>query len=136
MSRVTRDTDFGAGTGSTACFHCGLPIPSGVELSFQLEGVSQRVCCHGCKAVAEAIVAGGYEDFYRHRTASSRKPGDLVPEVLRELDEYRILAFGALLVVMMIVRPEGLWPSTRRKLELYEHVDHAAEGAAGPVTGD
>jgi branched-chain amino acid transport system permease protein len=59
-----------------------------------------------------------------------------LPEVLRELDEYRILAFGALLVVMMIVRPEGLWPSTRRKLELYEHMEHAGEGAAGPVTGD
>jgi branched-chain amino acid transport system permease protein len=59
-----------------------------------------------------------------------------LPEVLRELDEYRILAFGALLVVMMIVRPEGLWPSSRRKLELFEHIEQAAEGAAGPVTGD
>ena len=36
-----------------------------------------------------------------------------VPELLRELADYRLLAFGALLVVMMIVRPEGLWPVSR-----------------------
>ncbi|MCC6905540.1 MAG: ABC transporter ATP-binding protein [Anaerolineae bacterium] len=42
-----------------------------------------------------------------------------LPEILRELDSYRILAFGALLVVMMIARPEGLWPSDRSRLELH-----------------
>ena len=31
-----------------------------------------------------------------------------LPEVLRQLNDYRILAFGALLVVMMIWRPEGI----------------------------
>ncbi len=43
-----------------------------------------------------------------------------LPEVLRELDTYRILAFGGLLVAMMILRPEGLWPSKRRRLEFAE----------------
>jgi hypothetical protein len=28
------------------------------------------------------------------------------------------LVFGALLVVMMIIRPEGLWPARRPKLEV------------------
>jgi branched-chain amino acid transport system permease protein len=42
-----------------------------------------------------------------------------LPEILRELDEYRMLIFGMLLVVMMIVRPEGLWPSQRRRMELH-----------------
>jgi branched-chain amino acid transport system permease protein len=41
-----------------------------------------------------------------------------LPEVLRPLQDYRLLAFGALLVVMMIVRPQGIWPSRRRRLEL------------------
>ena len=41
-----------------------------------------------------------------------------LPEILRQLSDYRMLAFGALLVIMMIVRPEGLWPPARRKLEL------------------
>lgn len=38
-----------------------------------------------------------------------------LPELLRELEDYRLLVFGALLVVMMIVRPEGLWPAARVK---------------------
>lgn len=42
------------------------------------------------------------------------------PEILRELDLYRLLVFGGLLVVMMIWRPEGIWPAPRRKLELHE----------------
>ena len=40
-----------------------------------------------------------------------------LPELLRELEDYRLLVFGALLVVMMIVRPEGLWPAARAKFK-------------------
>ena len=46
-----------------------------------------------------------------------------LPEVLRELENYRVLVFGALLVVMMIIRPEGLIPSSRRKLEVQPDKD-------------
>ena len=45
------------------------------------------------------------------------------PELLREFAEYRYLVYGALLVVMMLVRPEGLWPEARRKLELHESME-------------
>lgn len=48
-----------------------------------------------------------------------------LPEVLRGVDEYRIVTFAALLVVMMIVRPEGILPSARRQLEI--HVREEAE---------
>ena len=41
-----------------------------------------------------------------------------LPEILRELENYRVLAFGALLVVMMIISPAGLIPSSRRKLNV------------------
>lgn len=40
-----------------------------------------------------------------------------LPEVLRGVDEYRIVAFAALLVIMMIVRPAGILPSSRRRFE-------------------
>ena len=40
-----------------------------------------------------------------------------LPEILRELETYRLLVFGALLVFMMLVRPEGLWPASRPNLE-------------------
>ena len=49
-----------------------------------------------------------------------------LPEVLRGVDEYRIIAFAALLVIMMIVRPEGILPSARRRQELEGQI--AAQG--------
>jgi len=43
-----------------------------------------------------------------------------LPELLREFAEYRLMMYGAALVIMMLTRPEGLWPEARRKLELHE----------------
>ncbi len=56
-----------------------------------------------------------------------------LPEILRPLQDYRLLAFGALLMVMMIVRPQGLWPSRRRKLELKPEVPGGAHTPGGLV---
>jgi|WetSurMetagenome_2_1015567.scaffolds.fasta_scaffold33390_2 ABC-type branched-subunit amino acid transport system permease subunit len=39
-----------------------------------------------------------------------------LPELLREFESYRMLAFGALLVAMMIWRPQGFWPAKRPAL--------------------
>jgi ABC-type branched-subunit amino acid transport system permease subunit len=59
-----------------------------------------------------------------------------LPEILRELDDYRMLVFGALLIVTMIVRPEGLWPSQRKRMELHKADDEAAlDTAASSSTG-
>jgi branched-chain amino acid transport system permease protein len=44
-----------------------------------------------------------------------------LPELLREFAEYRLLAYGAILIVMMLAKPEGLWPSEARKRELHVH---------------
>lgn len=43
-----------------------------------------------------------------------------LPELLREFAEYRYLMYGALLIAMMVTRPEGLWPSPIRRRELRE----------------
>ena len=43
-----------------------------------------------------------------------------VPEVFRGLESYRMLAFGAIMTTMMIIKPEGLIPASRRKRELHE----------------
>lgn len=51
-----------------------------------------------------------------------------LPELLREFSEYRLLIYGALLIAMMLLRPEGLWPSPIRRLEL--HADEEMERAA------
>lgn len=52
-----------------------------------------------------------------------------LPELLREFGEYRYLFYGAALVLMMRVRPEGLWPSPTRRREL--HPDDAVPEVAG-----
>jgi branched-chain amino acid transport system permease protein len=43
-----------------------------------------------------------------------------LPELLREFDEYRFLLYGALLIFMMLRRPEGFIPNRRRVQELHE----------------
>jgi branched-chain amino acid transport system permease protein len=42
------------------------------------------------------------------------------PEVFRGLENFRMLAFGAIMTTMMIVKPEGLIPASRRRRELHE----------------
>ena len=42
----------------------------------------------------------------------------LLPEMMREFSEYRMLMFGALMVLMMIWRPQGLLPMQRPVLKL------------------
>jgi branched-chain amino acid transport system permease protein len=45
-----------------------------------------------------------------------------LPEILREFAEYRLLMYGAALVIMMLLRPEGILPEARRRLELHEEI--------------
>ena len=42
------------------------------------------------------------------------------PEVFRGLENFRMLAFGAIMTTMMIFKPEGLIPASRRRRELHE----------------
>jgi branched-chain amino acid transport system permease protein len=42
-----------------------------------------------------------------------------LPELLREFAEHRMLMYGALLIVMMLVRPEGFWPAAALQRELH-----------------
>ncbi len=48
-----------------------------------------------------------------------------LPEILREISNFRMLAFGALLVVMMLMRPEGFLPAKRPKISKPEVPDSA-----------
>jgi branched-chain amino acid transport system permease protein len=56
-----------------------------------------------------------------------------LPEILREFAEYRFLFYGAALVTVMLVRPEGLWPEARRKLELHDEDTLAPPQEPQPV---
>lgn len=72
---------------SQECFHCGLPVPPGSAYRVKIDGADRAMCCPGCQAVAEAIVANGLTDFYRYRTEQTRTT-ELVPQALRELELY------------------------------------------------
>ena len=71
-----------------SCFHCGLPVPRGADYKVKIHGNEQPMCCHGCQAVAQAIVNGGLDSFYDHREGPSRQPEDLIPEQLQKFDLY------------------------------------------------
>ena len=73
---------------SVECFHCGLPVPPHAPYAVVIDGQRQPMCCHGCQAVAEAIVAAGLTDFYQHRTTRSQRAEDLIPDQLRGLELY------------------------------------------------
>ncbi|MBS7660770.1 cadmium-translocating P-type ATPase [Pseudomonas lalucatii] len=63
------------------CFHCGLPVPAGSRFQALILGEPRELCCPGCQAVAEAIVAGGLEHYYKHRSDTAANPQAL-PQVL------------------------------------------------------
>lgn len=50
-----------------------------------------------------------------------------LPEKLRILEDYRLLMFGLVLVLMMRIRPEGLVASKRRQLEFHEEDEDLAD---------
>ncbi len=47
-----------------------------------------------------------------------------LPELLREVSEYRFLFYGVALILMMLAKPEGLWPSKSILRELH-HEDES-----------
>ena len=58
-----------------------------------------------------------------------------LPGLLREFEEYRLLAYGAALVAVMILRPQGVVPNVRRSRELREE-DRDQDKWARDVTAD
>ncbi|MER5320170.1 branched-chain amino acid ABC transporter permease [Streptosporangium roseum] len=40
----------------------------------------------------------------------------ILPEILRDLADYRFFIFGVLLIAVMILRPQGLWPARSKEV--------------------
>ena len=49
------------------CFQCGLPLPAVARDRVEFDGATHAVCCAACAAVAQAVIAVGYGDYYRER---------------------------------------------------------------------
>jgi len=70
------------------CFHCHLPIPENFQATVNIDNIDRPMCCYGCQAVANAIVAAGHEHFYRVRTEPSPTAKALIPDFLNEARVY------------------------------------------------
>jgi len=75
-------------TTPTPCYHCALPVPAGSRFTAVVLGETRELCCPGCQAVAEAIVAGGLESYYSHRSEASANPETLPVQLVDELALY------------------------------------------------
>jgi len=56
-----------------------------------------------------------------------------MPELLREFTEYRFLMYGILLIVVMLVKPEGFLPEPTRKRELHLDEPGMTPAQAAPL---
>jgi Cu2+-exporting ATPase len=65
------------------CYHCGLPTPANSPYHATILGASRPMCCPGCQAVAETIVASGLESYYQHRSEPSANP-EALPQLLAD----------------------------------------------------
>ena len=89
-------------TKPTPCFHCGLPVPAGQRFCSEVLAAPREFCCPGCQAIAQLIVSGGLDGFYRHRTDISVNPHSLV---LQPLDALQL--FDRVDVQQAFVRRQG-----------------------------
>jgi len=63
-------------------------VPAGSLFHVEVLGATREMCCPGCQAVAEAIVAGGLEHYYSHRSENSANPQALPQALPDELALY------------------------------------------------
>ena len=76
------------GNVTPVCYHCGLSVPSDLDLHVRIGNAERAMCCHGCAAVAQAIVDAGLESFYQYRTVPSITGREVVPEFLQRTRVY------------------------------------------------
>ena len=89
--------------------------------------------------IAGAFVIGFIPEYLREIAAGetlTRWLNTLTGGNASNITEYRVLLFGAALVVMMIFRPQGLLPSRRRAAELADAAPEHAMGAAVVAVDD
>ncbi|WP_313517180.1 heavy metal translocating P-type ATPase [Pseudomonas sp.] len=94
------------------CYHCGLPVTTGDRFQARVLGETRALCCPGCQAVAEAIIAGGLESYYRHRSETSANP-EALPKALTD----ELALYDRSDVQQPFVRHEGNLASTSLMIE-------------------
>jgi Cu2+-exporting ATPase len=75
-------------TPSSPCYHCGLPVPDGIDIHVEIGGTERSMCCPGCAAVAQVIVGSGLSEYYRFREAPAANPQEIRLPATGELERY------------------------------------------------
>lgn len=70
------------------CYHCGLPVPAGLNYQVHIDQNDQLMCCRGCQAVAQSIVDNGLIEYYRSRTALPASGHEVLPDEIKKLSLY------------------------------------------------
>lgn len=70
------------------CYHCGEPIPAGINYTVTIFDAPRAMCCLGCQAIAQTIIDGGLSNYYRHRSATPPKATELIPDELKLYQNY------------------------------------------------
>ncbi len=91
-------------TDARTCYHCGLPVPAGLDLTARIDGEDRPMCCHGCKAVAELIAGSGLDAYYRYREAP---PGELPAAPPGDDGHWRGFDDPETLPLFTAMRPDG-----------------------------
>jgi len=71
------------------CYHCNNVVPRFVDLTIKVGDACYPVCCLGCQAVAQLILAGGFDQFYKFRSNNlsiPEQPGSEDEELLALFD--------------------------------------------------
>lgn len=58
------------------CYHCHQDVIEPNRYIAEVLGEERQMCCPGCQAVAQAIVANGLDDYYKFRTEPANKADD------------------------------------------------------------
>jgi branched-chain amino acid transport system permease protein len=70
-------------------------------------------------AALGAVIIAGFPEIIRWAAQSPALSNFLTTEQANLAGQYRYLIFGAAMVIMMIFRPQGILPSSRRAMELH-----------------
>ena len=108
------------------CYHCGQPVPTGVVLVVSIDEQPQAMCCGGCQAVAQAIVANGLASYYRHRDALPSSPREALPALVDGLQLYDHADFQKSFVRVLGDRGESNDSSEREAALILEGITCSA----------
>lgn len=100
----------------TICFHCGEQVPKNCDLTAEIAGTAQPMCCIGCQAVALFLTDNDHEVFYEYR--QGQLPAEQVdnntnnwqhldaPDVFKELTRSRTNGLA-----QVTIKVEGMYCS-------------------------